>query len=224
MPRSMYQVDLAAGKVNMASPLDLTGYVQPLVAIHIVEDMALCLDAQITGEVQLGQALTHDYVADNGTVSSAQILGDAQARYGYLFTQSTWTNVWSDALIGSPPPSGARYNDALFPLVLTNADTITERWRLTFTSATAYNVIGERLGLIATGTTSADCAPVNPATGLPYFTLRAGGFGSGYGTGNTVRWNTYAAGGPLWAARTVLSGPATNTDDRVRIQTRWDKD
>ncbi|MEF3081859.1 hypothetical protein V3391_06485 [Luteimonas sp. SMYT11W] len=222
--RDQYNLDAATGVLTMASPLDLAGYVQPLVAIHVVEDMALCLDAQITGEVQLGQALTHDYVADNATVSSAQILGDAQARYGSLFTQATWTNVWSDSIIGDPPASGARYNDALFPLDLTNADTITERWRLTFTSATTYNVVGEKLGLIASGDIFTDCAPINPATGQPYLTLRADGFGAGWGVGNTVRWNTFAAGGPLWAARTVLSGPATNTDDRVRIQARWDKD
>lgn len=222
--RDQYSLDAATGILTLANPLDLSGHTQPLVAIHVVEDMALCLDAQITGEVQLGQALTHDYVADNATVSSAQILGDAQARYGFLFTQATWTNAWADAIIGDPPASGARYNDALFPLDLTNADTITERWRLTFTSSTTYNVIGEKLGLIASGDIFTDCAPVNPATGQPYLTLRADGFGAGWGVGNTVRWNTYAAGGPLWAARTVLSGPATNTDDRVRIQARWDKD
>lgn len=222
--RDQYSLDAAAGILTLANPLDLSGHTQPLVAIHVVEDMALCLDAQITGEVQLGQALTHDYVADNATVSSAQILGDAQARYGFLFTQATWTNAWADGIIGDPPASGARYSDALFPLDLTNADTITERWRLTFTSSTTYNVIGEKLGLIASGDIFTDCAPVNPATGQPYLTLRADGFGSGWGVGNTVRWNTYAAGGPLWAARTVLSGPPTNTDDRVRIQARWDKD
>lgn len=223
-PAMFADVDLEAGEITMATPLDLSDYVQPLVAIHSIEDMALCLDAQITGRVSLGQALTHNYSAGNSLVSSAQILGDAQARYGSLFAQGTWTGVWSDTLIGSPPSGGGQYNDATFPLVLLNRDAITQRWRLTFTSSTAFNVIGEEIGSIGTGDTTSGAAPINPATGLPYFEIDGAGFGAGWSTGNTLRFNTFAAGGPLWVARTVISGPATNEDDRIRLQVRWDKD
>lgn len=219
-----YVADLAAGTLTWTNPLDLSAYVQPLVALHTVEDMALCIDAQITGEVTLGAALTHGYTAGQSVCSSALILGDAQARYASLFAQNTFTGVWSDALIGSAPTGGAQYNDALWPVEVKNADAITQRWRINFTSATAYQVVGETMGVIATGTTAADCAPINPATGLPYFTLRAAGFGAGWATGNQLRFNTLAAGGPVWMARTVLSGPASNADDRVRIDVRWDKD
>jgi hypothetical protein len=198
--------------------------VQPLVALHAIEDMALCTDAQITGDLSLGNALTHAYTAENSTCSSALVLGDAQARYSYLFAQNTWTNVWSDALVGSAPTGGAKFNDGLWPVELKNADTITQRWRINFTSATAYQVVGETLGVIATGTTAADCAPVNPATGNPYFILRAAGFGSGWATGNQLRFDTIAAGSPVWCARTVIAGPATVNDDRARIGVRWDKD
>lgn len=224
VPTSLYSVDLAAGEVTMADPIDLEGYEEPLVAIHIVEDMALCLDAQITGEVTLGQALTHDYTAENSLCSSALILGDAQARYGPLFAQSTWTNVWEDELIGSAPSSGAKYNDALFPITVLNRDAITQRWRITFTSSAAFNIVGETLGVIGTGDTSTDVAPTNPATGQPYFVMDASGFGSGWSTGNVIRFNTTGAGGPIWVARTVRSGPATVQDDRLRLQVRWDKD
>lgn len=224
VPASLFAADLAAGTVTMADPLDLSGYAEPLVAIHTVEDMAACLDAQITGRLTLSAPLSHAYTADQSLVSSALILGDAQARYEHLFAQNTWTSVWSDSLIGSAPTGGAQYNDALYPIEVKNADAVTQRWRLSFTSSTAYQVVGETMGVIATGTTSADCAPINPATGLPYFTIRAAGFGSGWSTGNQLRFNTVAAGGPVWVARTVLSGPATQQDDRVRIGVRWDKD
>jgi hypothetical protein len=221
---SKFTANLATGVVTMASPLDLSAYVQPLVALHAIEDMALCTDAQITGDLSLGNALTHAYTAENSTCSSALVLGDAQARYSYLFAQNTWTNVWSDALVGSAPTGGAKFNDGLWPVELKNADTITQRWRINFTSATAYQVVGETLGVIATGTTAADCAPVNPATGNPYFILRAAGFGSGWATGNQLRFDTIAAGSPVWCARTVIAGPATVNDDRARIGVRWDKD
>ena len=216
--------DLEAGQLTLASPLDLEGFEEPLVVIHTVEDMALCLDAQLNGEVTLGQPLTHGYSAGAGLVSSALILGDAQARYERLFAQNTWTGEWSNERIGEPPTGGAQFNDALWPIEVVNAHAITERWRLQFTSSTAFNVIGEQLGVIATGNTSGNVAPINPATGEPYFVIPAAGFGGGWANGNNLRFNTVAAGGPFWVARTVLSGPATNQDDRIRLQTRWDKD
>lgn len=217
-------VDLEAGEITLANPLDLDGYEMPLVAIHSVEDMALCLDAQITGEVALAQPLTHDYTADNSLLSTALILGDAMARYEHLFAQNTWTGVWSNTLIGAPPSGGAQYNDALFPLIVVNAHAIAQRWRLAFTSSTDFSIIGEELGVIGTGTISTGAAPINPATAEPYFEILPGGFGSGWANGNNIRFNTVAAGGPIWIARTVLSGPAMHEDDRIRIQTRWDKD
>ncbi|PJK00848.1 hypothetical protein CO641_02440 [Lysobacteraceae bacterium NML91-0213] len=225
VPLNIFQhQDLEAGQLTLASPLNLDGFQQPLVVIHTVEDMALCLDAQLNGEVTLGQPLTHGYSAGAGLVSSALILGDAQARYERLFAQNTWTGEWSNERIGTPPTGGAQFNDALWPIEVVNAHAITERWRLQFTSPTAFNVIGEQLGVISTGNTSQNVAPINPATGEPYFVIPAAGFGAGWANGNNLRFNTVAAGGPFWVARTVLSGPATNLDDRIRLQTRWDKD
>lgn len=224
VPGELFELDAEAGELTMATPLNLSAYTQPIVAIHTIEDMALCLDAQITGEVSLGQALTHGYAAGNSLVSSAQILGDAQARYANLFAQGTWTGVWSDELIGSPPAGGAQYNDSAFPVVVLNRDAITQRWRLAFTSTTAFNIVGEEVGVVGTGSISTGASPVNPATGEPYFTVLPGGFGTGWSVGNNIPFATIAAGGPLWVARTVRSGPATNFDDLMRLQLRWDKD
>ncbi len=224
VPTSKYTVDLATGIVTMADPLDLSAYQQPLVALHTIEDMALCTNAQITGEVTLAQPLTHGFTADNSLCSSALIIGDVQGRVEHLFAQNTWTSVWADALIGAAPTSGAQYNDLTYPLIVTNEDAITQRWRIAFLSSTTFNVVSEELGIVATGSTAADVAPINPATGNPYFTLDKDGFGTGWATGNTIRFNTVAAGAPIWVARTVRSGPATYVDDRTKIQTRWDKD
>lgn len=225
VPTSKYSVDFATGILTMADPLDLTGFDQPLVALHTIEDMALCTDAQITGEVTLAQPLTNGYTAANSFCSSALILGDVQARYEHLFAQNTWTNVWDDALIGSPPASGAQYNDVTYPLVVSNESAITQRWRINFTGSTTFTVVAEELGVVvASGSTAADVAPINLATGDPYFVLDKDGFGTGWATGNQIRFNTVAAGAPVWLARTVRSGPATNVDDRVKLQTRWDKD
>ena len=73
-------------------------------------------------------------------------------------------------------------------------------------------MIGENLGVIATGTTGADITPVNPVTGQPYFTLRASGWGAGWSIGNNLRFNTVGASAPAWLTRTVLSGAALTGD------------
>jgi hypothetical protein len=221
---TLYTLDLVAGTLTWDDPLDLTDYTQPLVALHTIEQMALCTDAQITGEVTIADPLTIALTADNSLCSSALIIGDVQGRVEHLFAQNTWTNVWSNDLIGDAPVSGAQYNDVTYPLIVTNESAITQRWRIQFTSSSAFNVVAEELGIVATGTTAADVAPINPATGQPYFTLDKDGFGTGWATGNLIRFNTVAAGGPVWIARAVKSGPATEVNDRIKIQTRWDKD
>ncbi|MNY64045.1 hypothetical protein D3C86_2010930 [compost metagenome] len=85
-------------------------------------------------------------------------------------------------------------------------------------------MVEEQLGVITTGTTSSDCAPINPATGAPYFTILAAGWGSGWAAGNAVRFNTDSCLGPLWIVRTVLSGQGVVEDDQFRIQIRGDAD
>jgi hypothetical protein len=222
IPPDRFSVDKAAGEITMADPLVLTGYAQPLTALHTVEDMALCTDAQIDGTVTIAQPLTRAYTAANALVSSALVSGDVSARVANLFAQNTWTGVWSDELIGTAPASGAQYNDVTFPLVVVNADCITMRWRIQFTSATAFSVVAEELGVLTTGTTSGNVAPINPATGEPYFTMAAAGFGTGWATGNVIRFNTIAAGAKVWALRAIRPGPATIEDDRVIIQARYD--
>ena len=77
---------------------------------------------------------------------------------------------------------------------------------------------------IATGTTAADCVPINPQTGTPYFTIRKEGWGTGWAAANAVRFNTDSALGPVWIARTVLSGQGTVEDDEFRLQIRGDAD
>lgn len=220
---ALYTVDLASGEITFADPLDLSAYTQPLVARQTVEDMALCIDAQITGDIAIAQPLSRGYTAANSYVSSALVIGDAQARYESLFALNTWVGDW-EATTGTPPTSGAQYNDLTYPLVVTNRDAITQRWRLQFTSSTAFNVVGEELGIVATGSTADDVAPINPATSQPYFVIDKDGFGIGWAIGNAIRFNTVAAGAPVWLARTTRPGPATVTDDFTRIQVRWDKD
>ena len=219
---NMYNTDLDAGTVTLKSNYTLGALTLPLQAEHRIEDMAVVTDVQINGQLALNRPLTHTFPANSSMVSSALIFGDLQARAFSKFSQESWTNVWSDSIIGNP--TTAQYNDTLYPIVTTNKGALEEKWALIFTSNTAFRVVGKSVGQIATGDINTNLAPVNPATGVPYFTLQALGWGSGWAAGNVLRFNTAAANYPVWLARTVLQGPATALNDSFQLQVRGDID
>ncbi|MDP3651125.1 MAG: hypothetical protein Q8R67_05510 [Rhodoferax sp.] len=222
VPADRYTVDLDAGIVTLKTPLNIAGFIEPLRAEHRVEDMGLISDTQINGVLTLTRPLTHDYPAQESRVSSALIIGDLQSRAHTLFAQQTWTGEWKDSRLGAN--TIAQYNETVYPLAVSNRGAIEERWALIFTNTNEFRVIGESVGQIAIGNTAADLAPTNPETHAPYFTLKAGGWGSGWAAGNVLRFNTAAANFPVWVARTVLQGPATQTNDSFQIQIRGDID
>lgn len=215
---NLYRVDLDAGVVTLASPLSLTGYVEPLVVVHRIEDMSLVTDVEISGRLRLARPLSHAYHAVDTYVSSALIIGDLWARYSQLFDQKTWTNVWSDTLIGDA--ASATYNDTDFPLQVTNRAALAERWVIVFDTATTFRLIGEHVGQIAIGDINSDFAPLNPLAGQPYFRLDKRGWGSGWSAGNGLRFNTHAANYPVWFIRTILQSVAAQESDKFEIQLR----
>jgi len=218
VPTDRYTVDLDAGTVIL---VDVSGLVTPLSLEDRIEDMALVSDLEINGTLQLTRALSHAYPAGS-YVSSALVIGDMWARVGGFFSQATWTGEWSDERIGSD--TTGKYNRTAYPIEVTNKGTITERWAIIFTSSTTFKLVGEYVGQIALGDITSDFAPLNPETGEPYFVVRAGGWGSGWATGNVLRMNTIGANYPIWVARTVLQSEAASGSDRFRICIRGDVD
>lgn len=215
-----YVANLTTGAVTLAADWTGADGAAPLSIVHRIEDMGLLADVQINGEITLSAPLVHDY-PDGAYASSALLYGDMQAIVTSLFDQGTWTGVWSDALIGSQ--ANAQYDDINYPVEILNESAVTERWRVSFTSTTAFQIIGENLGVIATGTTAADVSPINPVTSEPYFVLRAAGWGLGWSAGNQLRFNTVGANGPTWIARIILSG-ATLDGDSFDLEARGDVD
>lgn len=214
-----YTADLELGLVTFTN---VTGYSQPVTVEHRVEDMAMVSDVQINGQLSFTRQLTHAYPAPGSYVSSALVAGDMLTYVSALFDQVSWTNVWSDVAIGQA--ATGTFNDVLAPIGVTNEGTVTERWMIQFTNTITFNVIGEHVGLIATGNTSTDCAPVNPATGHPYFTIDATGWGGGWSTGNVLRFNTVGTIYPVWVVRTIQQGPETVASDDFVLLIRGDVD
>lgn len=220
LPETLYAVDLEAGTLTFAADLDLSGNPLSIVAKHRIEEMVLLSDVQISGQVSLTAPLSRDFPADS-YLSSALPLSDLQARVEHVFEQFTWEKVWQSTLMGEQP--AAQYDTINFPIEVLNNGAITERWRLHFTSATAYQVIGEHLGVVATGTITADLTVLDPLTGLPYFVLRWRGFSGGWAAGNQLRFDTVGATPPIWLLRAVLAG-ASLSGDAFSAQLRGDVD
>lgn len=218
-----YTLDKEAGTITLADPFtaqdeDSNALVGDLHFVHRVDDMALCTEARIDGTLQLAQPLYHDLPAGETWVASAVYLGDLRARV------KDWASYTTDpgGYDNDGTTSNAQYNLIAYPVAIDNRGSVPDRWKITFTSSTAFALYSENRGLVATGSTAADFSPTNPQTGTPYFTIKGDGWGSGWSVGNTVRFDTDAAAAPLWMIRTVLPGQATVDDDQLKIELRGD--
>lgn len=225
---AQYILDTDVGTLTFADPLSLVdteanAVTEPLQVFDRVEDMGLATDVQIGGQIGLNIPLSQDYTAGDTIVSAAVLYGDLRARAYNAFHQKTFDgSTWSDELIGDS--TTAKYNLVSNPIEVTNQGAIKERWAINFTSSTSFQVIGETVGVVATGNISADLAPTNAATGAPYFTIRSAGWGAGWVSGNTLRFNTDGGQAPFWVARTIVAGRAVEETDQFATQNRGDAD
>jgi len=230
MRPDQYTADRELGLLTWADPVlseDAEGnpLTPPLTLRDRVEHMTVCTEVQISGAISFGSPLPWDLSAGETLVSSAVTWGDLQARVHRWFTQAAWNQGapnWGDTPIGNS--TTAQYNQLNYPVEITNSGAIAGKWAIIFTSAAAFNVVEEKLGVITTGATGMDCAPINPATGVPYFIIRSLGWGTGWAAGNAVRFNTDACLGPMWVVRTVISGQGAVDDDQFKLQIRGDAD
>ena len=222
VPYNLYTVDYDYGRVTLGGDFALGSLVAPLSAKYRYQDMGLINDVQISGQVTFTKPLTHNYAAEDSIVGSALVIGDMQARYTKKFAQTTWNSTWADVASGAA--ISANYNDALYPIVVTNNGAIQERWALVFTDTTNFRIIGEYSGQIGTGSVNTDCTPLNPVTHAPYFTVKKEGWGSGWVSGNVLRFNTIAASFPIWCIRTVKQSEPTVMSDQFQIMYRGDID
>lgn len=214
-----YTENLEAGTVTF---VDVTGYSQPVTIEDRIEDLLQVSDVQISGQLAFTRPITHDYPVGS-FVSSALIAGDLKARVSTVFDQNSWDGTtWEDTPVG--PTAVASYNSTLSPIEVKNFGAVSERWALRFTSNTAFQIIGEHVGIIGTGSINTDTDPLNPATGTPYFIVRALGWGTGWVAGNILRLNTVGAQEPVWVVRTVQQGAETVLDDTFELLIRGDVD
>ena len=137
-----------------------------------------------------------------------------RARALPVFDQQSWDGVtWSDITVGDQAPS--TYNDGAFPIVVTNAGAMTERFALrVLTGGTDVEVIGQNVGNLGTFSRNTAIAPINPIAGVPYFTLPAAGWGAGL----LIHWLRKQSVTQRWsgiAYSLIIGGALGNGVDRA---------
>ncbi|MDM1697088.1 hypothetical protein HX099_10525 [Thiopseudomonas alkaliphila] len=230
LDEEQYETEREEGTLTFANPLLLQQedgelLVPPFKIMDRIEHMTVCTEAQITGLVEINSPLSFDAPAGETMVSSALTWGDMQSRLYRWFTQKTWSTGnpnWSDNPVGDQ--TTANYNTLNYPPIVTNTGAIAGKWALVFTSTTAFQVVEEKLGIITVGNVSQDCSPINPATNTPYFVIKKEGWGTGWASGNAVRFNTDSCLGPMWVVRSIQAGKGAVKDDHFKLQVRGDAD
>lgn len=183
------------------SGLDLSSYQMPLIAFHTVERENRVVGVDISGELTLQFPLDMAFKAGETMVSNALIGGDLIVCVSEPFSQQAWDKRWEDQRTADSIL--AQLDVKNHPFQLDGLGAITQRWAIQFKTESAFDLIGESLGLVAEGSIFNDLAPTNPSTNTSYFTLPRGAFGRGWAARNLIRFNTYGTMIPIWIIRAV---------------------
>lgn len=212
---NLYDDDLENGTVSFKSPLDLSGYKLPLVAMHAIEEKNRISGVDIDGTLTLMFPLKNSYDTQNTYVSSILTASTPnstlQVRSSVPFTQKNWNGKWADEPNGDPLLNRLNVKD--YPIILTDDGAINERWLIKFTSSTQFELYGQTLGFVMRTDILQDLKPINPSTGKPYFTLDKRAFGGSDTAGSqgqvawasqdVIRFNTEGTLMPFWVIRAV---------------------
>lgn len=149
--------------------------------------------------IDFSPALVNGYGTANTLVSSVYELSSVVGSVSGVTVTST-AGTLDSATVGN--------------LVAHNKGAVNETWTLTFTSDSTFTVSGNTVGTLASpGSISADYAPLNPATGTPYFTIKHTAWGGSFSAGDTVSFTTHPAAIPIWYRRKVPAGTFSLAND-----------
>lgn len=168
------------------------------------EEFVTVVTSSQTGDVvslTVTPTLGNAYSNSNTRVASVYEAGNVSASYGGFSVAST----------------AGLYNDTTNPIVLNGKGAIEQTWTLTFATATAFDISGNTLGAIGSGSVGAGASPNNPDASYPYFTLASGGFSGTFVAGDTITFTTHPASVPIWLKRIVPAGAGTTAASTAEI-------
>ena len=100
---------------------------------------------------------------------------------------------------------------------MTNIGTVYEEITVTFTSATAFDCVGDTLGALGSGTIGTLFSAINPTYGQDYFSLPATIWGGTFATNDTIVFVTEPAEIPIWENRIVPAGASSFAGNSVSL-------
>lgn len=161
---------------------------------------------------------TPSYSGDVATIALTAPLVSPYAasatRVASIYTTSNIVAGYSSVSVSS---TAGTFNAALPGIILDNRGTVSQNWTLTFSSSTAYSVVGATLGSVGAGTITVDYSPTNPAFAVPYFTLDKDAFGGTFAAGETILFTTNPANVPLWYRETVPAGTSAVSNNQATV-------
>jgi hypothetical protein len=124
----------------------------------------------------------------------------------------------------SKSSSAGTYDAATHPVVVDHIGTVEQTWTATFTSATAFGVVGDVEGSVGSGSISSDFTPANAnESSKPYFTIPSTIWGGTWASGDTFIFQTHPCAVPLWFKEIVPASCAAFSDNKpwvgVMLQT-----
>ena len=159
-----------------------------------------------------GVAYGPDYATLDFTPALANAYGTQATVVSAVYQHASVAGAWSNLALTSA--AGSFDSATVGNLVAHNKGAVEESWTLTFTSASAFTVSGTTVGALpAIGSISADYAPQNPATGTPYFTLKAAAWSGTFQVNDQMRFDTHPAAIPVWYRRQVPAGTSSLAND-----------
>ena len=102
---------------------------------------------------------------------------------------------------------------------LNNLGTTEQTFTHEFTSTTAFNVIGDTLGVIGTGNTAGDFEPINADFALMYYKIPTGAWSGSFEIADTFTFDTHPAAVPIIATLVVPAG-TTDELDNITLRTK----
>lgn len=207
-PGGSCTADLTTGILTF---VNVSGFSQPVSVRHRISHRSNVASIS-ANDITISDVTTRAFPASS-KLSTHLKFGDLAARAFGSFGQQAWTRVFSDVLIGNSV--GRQYTG---DITVTNQGAENDRWALVFTSATSFQCFSELRGLIGTGTTTSNYAPVNSATGAPFFTLSSGAWAPSILVGSVFRFNTEGANRAVWALQCINPSAAAGvTRTAVRL-------
>ncbi|RPI56438.1 MAG: hypothetical protein EHM49_00150 [Deltaproteobacteria bacterium] len=184
--------DCSAGTLNMETgvwTVDITWTSAPKNAQDILvtyHERAHTWSGSVV-TIALDDMLANNYLAAETYVGICLELGDIEPVF------LDWVEI----------SSAGTYDESTYPLVLSNLGTVTDSFTITFTDATHFGCAGVAEGSLGSGIVTSDFAPINPNTGLPYFTLDKDGWSGSWVLGDTVTFKTVASAVGVWLKEIV---------------------